>query len=278
VTPAECSEIEALPLHSRTPIEWGMAVLADPISLLIDHAFLEKKAATNAMELLTRWPDDWLDGWVEAMTAVARDEANHLAQVTRFLLHRGGRLDRFHKNPYANALRLLVRKGEPSELLDRLLVAALIEVRSCERFSVLSAASADAELAGFYHALFSSELGHYRVFLNLARKFTKEVELDARWQEMLAAEACILAKQEPGPRIHSGLSQMVTPGCYEAGCTFSIFSSLGVERSNKIPSMRTGTLRGTGGESIASSKTNLSRPAMRNRLPPSSSTWPRTPI
>ena len=204
MTPIE-DAIELLPLHSRTPIEWGKAVLSDWMSLLIDHAFLEKKAATNAMELLTRWPDDWLDGWVEAMTAVARDEVAHLAQVTRLLLSRGGRLDRFHKNPYANALRQLVRKGEPTEILDRLLVAALIEVRSCERFSVLAAASDDAELAAFYRSLHASELSHYKVFVNLARKFTKQAVLDARWQQMLAAEAEILARQEPGPRIHSGV-------------------------------------------------------------------------
>ena len=202
---AEFLEIEALPLHSRTPIEWGRAVLAEPFSLLIDHAFLEKKAATNALELLTRWPNDWMDGWVEAMTGVARDEVAHLAQVTRLLLSRGGRLDRFHKNPYANALRELVRKASRQELLDRLLVAALIEIRSCERFAVLAAASTDTELAGFYRTLFASELGHYRVFLHLAGKFTAQVELDARWQEMLAAEAAILAVQQPGPRIHSGL-------------------------------------------------------------------------
>lgn len=201
----EYSEIEALPLHSRTPLEWGRAVLAEPFSLLTDHAFLEKKAATNALELLTRWPNDWLDGWVEAMTGVARDEVAHLAQVIRILLSRGGRLDRFHKNPYANGLRQLVRQGTPAELLDRLLVAALIEIRSCERFSVLAAASTDGELAGFYRTLFSSELGHYRIFLHLAGKFTAPAELDARWQEMLAAEAVILAAQEPGPRIHSGV-------------------------------------------------------------------------
>jgi tRNA-(ms[2]io[6]A)-hydroxylase len=201
----EFSEIEALPLHSRTPIGWGVAVLADPFSLLIDHAFLEKKAATNALELLARWPNDWLDGWVEAMIGVARDEVAHLSQVVRILLSRGGRLDRFHKNPYANALRELVRKGEPAELLDRVLVAALIEIRSCERFSVLAAASTDPELAGFYRNLFSSELGHYRIFLHLAGKFTVQAELEARWQEMLAAEARILAAQEPGPRIHSGV-------------------------------------------------------------------------
>ena len=202
---AEFLEIEALPLHSRTPIEWGRAVLAEPFSLLIDHAFLEKKAATNALELLTRWPNDWMDGWVEAMTGVARDEVAHLAQVMRILLSRGGRLNRFHKNPYANALRELVRKASRQELLDRLLVAALIEIRSCERFAVLAAASTDTELAGFYRTLFASELGHYRVFLHLAGKFTAQVELDARWQEMLAAEAAILAVQQPGPRIHSGL-------------------------------------------------------------------------
>jgi tRNA-(ms[2]io[6]A)-hydroxylase len=205
VPPVEFSEIEALPLHSRTPIEWGVAVLSEPFSLLIDHAFLEKKAAANALELLTRWPNDWLDGWVEAMTGVARDEIAHLAQVIRILLNRGGRLERFHKNPYANALRQLVRKASRQELLDRLLVAALIEVRSCERFSVLAAASTDAELAAFYRSLFSSELGHYRIFLHLAGKFTAQTELDARWQEMLAAEAVILAAQEVGPRIHSGV-------------------------------------------------------------------------
>jgi len=198
-------KIDDLPLHSRTPLEWGRAALAEPIALLIDHAFLEKKAATNAMELLTRWPKDWTEGWVETMTAVARDEAAHLAQVTRLLLNRGGRLDRFHKNPYANALRQLVRKGEPTETLDRLLVAALIEARSCERFGVLAeTAEADPDLAEFYRGLFASEFGHYRVFLKLARQIEDAAVVEARWQEMLAAEARILAAEAVGPRIHSG--------------------------------------------------------------------------
>ena len=190
--PADRAKLDGLPLHSRTPIEWARAVLADPIRLLMDHAFLEKKAATNAMELLTRWPGDGLPGWVETMTGVARDEAAHLAQVTRILLRRGGRLDRIHKNPYANSLRLLV--------------SAVIEVRSCERFAVLAAASADAELAAFYEALFASEFGHYRVFLELARKMADPAAVEARWQQLLAAEAEILAGQEEGPRIHSGCS------------------------------------------------------------------------
>jgi len=205
VNPVPPAKLDALPLHSRTPIEWGRAVLADPISLLIDHAFLEKKAATNAMELLTRWPNEWTEGWVETMTAVARDEAVHLAQVMRLLLRRGGRLDRFHKNSYANQLRQLVRKGEPAEIVDRLLVSALIEARSCERFAVLAAAASDEELASFYQALYSSEFGHYRVFLKLAGKIADKAAVEARWRQMLASEAEILARQPAGPRIHSGL-------------------------------------------------------------------------
>jgi tRNA-(ms[2]io[6]A)-hydroxylase len=194
-----------LPLHSRTPIEWGHSVLADPLSLLADHVFLEKKAANNAMELMTRWPNDWMPGWVETMTTIARDEAAHLAQVTRILIRRGGRLSRIHKNPYANSLRLLVRKGEPFEILDRLLVSALIEARSCERFGVLAAASEDAELAAFYRALFSSELGHYKIFLKLARNIADGAAAETRWQQMLAAEAQILSQQPKGSAIHSGV-------------------------------------------------------------------------
>src|ERR1035437_3627812 len=136
MNPAELAKLDALPLHSRTPVEWARAVLADPIRLLIDHAFLEKKAATNALELLTRWPGDWLPGWVETMTGVARDEAAHLAQVTRILLRRGGRDSRtpvewahavladplrlladhafLEKKAATNALELLTRWWPPS--------------------------------------------------------------------------------------------------------------------------------------------------------------------
>jgi tRNA-(ms[2]io[6]A)-hydroxylase len=101
----------------------------------------------------------------------------------------------------------LVRKGHAGEALDRLLVSALIEVRSCERFAVLAGACEDAELADFYAALFASEFGHYRVFLDLARKLSKATVVEARWQELLAAEARILAEQETGPRIHSGIAR-----------------------------------------------------------------------
>ncbi|MBI2686326.1 MAG: tRNA-(ms[2]io[6]A)-hydroxylase [Acidobacteria bacterium] len=198
-------KIQNLPLRTRTPLSWGSAALADPIALLIDHAFLEMKAAQNAMELMTRWPNEWTPGWVETMTSVARDETAHLAQVTRMLMRRGGRMERGHKSFYAADLRKLVRSGKTGETLDRLCVSALIEARSCERFSVLAATASDEELRKFYDALFSSELGHYKVFLKLAYKMAPVDEVTARWEELLDHEARILAEQPPGCRIHSGV-------------------------------------------------------------------------
>jgi len=202
---APAKEKFELPLHSRTPLEWGRRALEDPIALLIDHAFLEKKAANNAMALLTRWPGEWVSGWTETMTSVARDEAAHLAQVVRILNRRGAKLARFHKNPYANELRDLVRKGVTDEVLDRLMVTALIEARSCERFGVLAEVSEDEELAKLYRALFSSEFGHFKVFLRLAGKIESKANVDRRWLQLLQAEAEILERQEPGPRMHSGV-------------------------------------------------------------------------
>ena len=196
-----------LPLRLLTPLAWGQAVLADPVALLNDHAFLEKKAANNALELMTRWPSERFPGWVETMTAVARDEAAHLSQVVRLLTRMGGHLERIHKNPYANALRLLVRRGGTGETIDRLLVSALIEARSCERFGVLkTAAPAESELAALYRRLHASELGHYRVFLRLAEKAGPAKKVEERWDQLLTAEAAILSAEAPGPRIHSGIA------------------------------------------------------------------------
>lgn len=206
-------KLDSLPLRSRTPLSWGHAALADPIALLNDHAFLEMKAAHNAMDLMTRWPNVWLPGWVEAMTSVARDEAAHLAQVTRVLIKRGGRLVRSHKAAYPRDLRAHVRNGGSDELLDRLFVSALIEARSCERFAVLAEAAAETEpeLAKFYLALFSSELGHFKIFLKLAHKIADKETVEARWSTWLDTEAAVLAAQKPGSLIHSGLpSELVS--------------------------------------------------------------------
>ena len=196
-----------LPLLYETPPAWAAQVLRDPLALLNDHAHLEKKAATNALDLLGRYPEpNPPEHWVEKMTAIARDEIEHLGIVSRILARRGGRLTKQHRNPYANALRELVRLGEgPREVIDRLMIAALIEVRSCERFLALSAACQDTELAKLYRGLWSSEHGHYRTFIDLAHDVPDAKYVTRRWQEMLRAEAEIIAAQPPGPRMHSGV-------------------------------------------------------------------------
>src|SRR6266550_537416 len=137
-----------LPLKYATPPAWAAEALRQPLELLNDHAHLEKKAAANALELLNRWPEPAPpENWVAAMTAIARDEIEHLAIVCRLLARRGGRLTKQHSNPYAADLHRLVRKGlGPAELVDRLLVSSLIEARSCERFRLLGDVCDDGEM------------------------------------------------------------------------------------------------------------------------------------
>lgn len=196
-----------LPLTYSTPQAWADGVLADPLALLNDHAHLEKKAANNALELVSRWPEpNPPEHWVQAMTAIARDEVEHLALVTRILSRRGGRLTKYHRNDYASGLRKLVRKGlGPLELMDRLMVSALIEARSCERFELLSRRCSDRELAKLYAGLWASEQGHYRTFIDLARTANPAKAVDKRWPEMLKAEAKLIQAQPPGPGMHSGV-------------------------------------------------------------------------
>ena len=203
-----------LPLRYETPPEWAAGVMREPLALLNDHAHLEKKAATNALELLNRFPEPSPpENWVAAMTAVARDEVEHLAVVSRLLARRGGRLSRQHRNEYASGLRGLVRMGTgPGELVDRLMISALIEARSCERFKLLADAcgtdsDGDKELAKLYRGLWASEHGHYRTFIQLAEQIQPEKLVAKRWDEMLDAEASLIRHQPPGPRMHSGLGE-----------------------------------------------------------------------
>jgi tRNA-(ms[2]io[6]A)-hydroxylase len=141
------------------------------------------------------------------MTAVARDEVEHLAVVSRLLARRGGRLTKSHSNPYASALHQLVRKGRGTEeLVDRLMISSLIEARSCERFKLLGdSVEDDAELKKLYGGLWASEHGHYLSFLQLAEQILPEKDVAKRWSQMLDAEAKIIRSQPPGPRMHSGV-------------------------------------------------------------------------
>lgn len=193
------------PLTLLTPDAWAEGALSEPLALLNDHAHLEKKAASNALDLLPRWPEvNPPKRWVQIMTSVARDEISHLATVTRLLESRGGKMSRKHVNTYASRLRDFIRLGRANEeLLDRLLVSAMIELRSCERFEVLSKHATDPILAKLYKSLWASEHGHFSVFLELAKGIRKVDDVAGRWDTMLAFEAKVIRSEEPGPRMHS---------------------------------------------------------------------------
>jgi tRNA 2-(methylsulfanyl)-N6-isopentenyladenosine37 hydroxylase len=201
------SSTKPLPLLWKTPAGWAAAVLESPLDLLSDQAYLEKKAANNALEFLNIWPGSKApEHWLASLTSIARDETQHLHRVIRLLEKRGGRLARSHKTPYAIELRLLVRKGRGSEeLADRLLVSALIEARSCERFECLAENAKDIELSKFYEGLMASENGHYQLFVEMAKKALSGEQVRNRWEQLLEAEAEIIQAQIPGPQIHSGI-------------------------------------------------------------------------
>ena len=209
LAPVMATDVD-LPLKYQTPDTWATQALREPLALLNDHAHLEKKAAANALELLNRWPEpNPPENWVTAMTAIARDEVEHLATVSRLLARRGGRLTRQHGNPYAADLHKLVRRGKgKEELVDRLMISALIEARSCERFKLLAeVVENDAELAKLYKALWASEHGHYRTFIDLAEQILPERDVAQRWQQMLREEARLIERQPPGPRMHAGAGE-----------------------------------------------------------------------
>ncbi len=192
----------------ETPPEWATGVLQDPLALLSDQAYLEKKAANNALEFLNLWPGAKAPVyWLSSVAAIAGDETAHLKMVLRLLEKKGGALEKSHKNPYAVDLNLLVRRGKGNQdLADRLLISALIEARSCERFKRLVEACEDAELARFYSGLIESENGHHRLFVNMAKKILLAHEVEVRWSRLVEEEAQIIQKQPAGPRIHSGMA------------------------------------------------------------------------
>lgn len=205
------------PLRWPTPVAWVEVALTDLPVFLNDHAHLERKAASNALELLGRWP--WpvdvhggseraadADRWSRVLASIARDEVRHLAQVLPLLVKHGGQFERCHANPYAAGLRGLVRKGQGHrELIDRLLVSALIEARSGERFELLAAHAPDASLRRFYGSLVASERGHYHAFIELAALIEPEsAGIEARWAELLDAEALLVSGLPAGSTMHSG--------------------------------------------------------------------------
>lgn len=190
-----------LHLQSETQQRWLAQVDADLESILIDHAHCEHKAAATAMSLLGSYITD---GELTAqMTEIVQEELDHFHQVQRLLERRGIGFRLQRPGNYGRELNKLVRGGEPDRAVDRLLVAGLIEARSCERFSLLAEHVRDEELAEFYRSLFESEARHHTTYVKLAKRFADPAVVAGRLKELAAAEAEIIAAGCPLPRMHS---------------------------------------------------------------------------
>jgi tRNA-(ms[2]io[6]A)-hydroxylase len=190
-----------LSLRTPTPERWLAQVEAKLDLLLIDHAHCEKKAAGVAMNLLFSYVEH-VD-LTRAMTEIVAEELEHFHQVRMILDRRGIRFYKLPPSNYGSKLHELVGKEESQRAVDRLLVAGLIEARSCERFGLLRDRLADEELADFYGSLFESEARHHSTYVRLAKQFQPDDAVHQRLAELAEAEARIMAEGDDWPRMHS---------------------------------------------------------------------------
>ncbi len=192
-----------LGLKLATDPRWANIAEKSLEEILTDHAFCEQKAATSGISLISHHSDK--EELVDEVTPLVAEEWGHFRKVLKELKRRGLKLGHQRKDVYVNQLILLKRKGLHREqaLLDDLLINAMIEARSCERFRLLSLHCSDEELREFYHEFMVSEAGHYRMFIDLAKKYFRTEEVKQRWEEILEGEAQILAGLElRGDRVH----------------------------------------------------------------------------
>jgi len=190
-----------LSLHAPTAPRWLRQVDAGLEEVLIDHAHCEKKAAGVAMNLLFSYVDHV--ALARAMTEIVNEELEHFRLVLELLERRGVPFRKLAPSAYGSRLHERIRRTEPGRAVDRLLVAGLIEARSCERFSVLADHVTDAELRDFYRSLFESEARHHATYVRLACGFAPEPEIRDRLRWLAAEEAAIIAVGDPFPRMHS---------------------------------------------------------------------------
>ena len=190
-----------LSLQSETAQRWLDQVELHLDEILIDHAHCEKKAAGTAMNLLFAYVDH--RELCREMIEIVNEELEHFELVLDLLASRGIPFRRLKPSQYGRQLNDLVRKGEPGRAVDRLLVAGLIEARSCERFDMLRKHVKDRELADFYDGLFESEARHHAVYVRLAKDFDTEANVNERLAELSAKEAEIICHGEPIARMHS---------------------------------------------------------------------------
>ena len=191
-----------LGLQMATDPRWVRIVEKNIAEILIDHAYCEQKAASTAISLLITYPEH--TELVREMAALAREEMSHFELVHQLMVKRGFVLGRERKDEYVAALQQHFPKTKDRNLrlIHRLLVAALIEARSCERFRVISETLQDEELARFYRGLMASEAGHYTLFLRLARETAGRDQVDPLWEGLLEYEKNLMASFERPQHIH----------------------------------------------------------------------------
>ena len=181
-----------LGLKLPTDPRWVNIVEKNIEEILTDHAYCEQKAASTAISLIIGFPEK--SDLVQAMTDLVKEEISHFKMVHDKIIKRGWVLGRERKDEYVNQLMQFFPKGGSREdhLIHKLLYAALIEARSCERFRLLSEQLPDKELAGFYRKLMVSEANHYTLFLSFARQYGQREMVDKKWDDLLAFEAKLI--------------------------------------------------------------------------------------
>ena len=191
-----------LGLKLPTDPRWVNIVEMNIDDILTDHAFCEQKAASTAISLMVSFPE--YTELVQEMIALVKEEISHFKLVHDKIIDRGNTLGQDRKDAYVNKLLKFFPKGgsRTTQLVHRLLYAALIEARSCERFRLLSQELQDEELRTFYHNLMVSEANHYTMFLGFARKYGNEKEVNQKWQEILDFEAEIMKDLSKDQTIH----------------------------------------------------------------------------
>ena len=193
-----------LRLQLPTDPRWANIVEENLEDILSDHAWCEQKAATNAIMLIINNAEK--EDLVSEMTAISIEEMQHFQMVHDIIKARGYEFLRERKDDYVNELAKFMKQSSDGSracgLIERLLFAAMIEARSCERFKVLSENLKDEELAEFYRDLMESEAAHYTTFINLARKYAGNIDVEKRWKAWLAFEADVIAKYGEGVTVH----------------------------------------------------------------------------
>lgn len=191
-----------LGLKLPTDPRWAEIAEKNIEEILIDHAWCEQKAASTAISLIVSFPE--FPELVNEMTALAREEMAHFKMVHEKLLSRGYVLGRDRKDDYVIKIRGFFPKGGSriDQMVHRLLIAALIEARSCERFRILSEELKEDELKEFYRQLMISEATHYTLFLNFARQYGNRKEVDQKWQDLLTFEADVMRELGKKESIH----------------------------------------------------------------------------